>query len=272
MDCSPDGSSVHAARSRRHYPPGLVATVVASALVGRHRSFLTDAMACAATLRPPLQIHDDPRLDGLGKPFGSDRPKKLLVVFNHYTRPGFPAWWTAFALGGALVRVGLAQPEPRWVMTAGLNYLGLFAPLSRWALRRIANIYDGFLMPPMPPNPKHMGARAATVRHVITFVRQTPNARVCLAPEGYDNNDGRLIVPPPGAGRFLLQLCRAGMTILPAGVCTDRGVYHVHFGSTFSLDTPQDLAPDARDEWASRRVMSAIAELLPQRLRGSFVS
>jgi len=222
--------------------------------------------ACAATLYPPVQVHDGSRLEGV------DRPNRLLITFNHYTRPGFPAWWTAFALGGALVRVGLAQPEPRWVMTAGLNYLGLFAPLSRWALRRIANIYDGFLMPPMPPNPKDMEARATTVRQVITFVRQTPNARVCLAPEGYDNNDGRLIVPPPGAGRFLLQLCHAGMTILPAGVCAESGVYHVHFGSTFSLDTPQNLASDARDEWASRRVMCAIAELLPQRLRGSFVS
>ena len=266
MDCSPDGSSVHAERSRRYYPPRLVAAVVASALIGRRRSFLKDASACAATLRPPVQVHNDSR------PEGSDRPNKLLIIFNHYTRPGFPAWWTAFALGSALVRVGLTQPEPRWVMTAGLNYLGLFAPLSRWALRRIANIYDGFLMPPMPPALQDIEARATTVRQVITFVRQTPNARVCLAPEGYDNNDGRLIVPPPGAGRFLLQLCHAGMTILPAGVCAESGVYHVRFGSTFSLDTPQNLAPDMRDEWASRRVMHAIAELLPQRLRGSFVS
>jgi hypothetical protein len=146
MDCSLDSPSVHAARSRRHYPPGLVAAVVASALVGRHRSFLRDAAACAATLCPPLQIYNDPGLNGLGKPFGPDCPKKLLVVFNHYTRPGFPAWWTAFALGGALVHVGLAQPEPRWVITAGLNYLGLLAPLSRWALRRIAIVYDAFLI------------------------------------------------------------------------------------------------------------------------------
>jgi len=266
MDCSPDGSSVHAERSRRYYPPRLVAAVVASALIGRRRSFLKDASACAATLRPPLKVHNDSR------PEGSDRPNKLLIVFNHYTRPGFPAWWTAFALGSALVRVGLTQPEPRWVMTAGLNYLGLFAPLSRWALRRIANIYDGFLMPPMPPDPKDTEARAATARQVLTFARHTPNARVCLAPEGYDNNDGQLIVPPPGAGRFLLQLCRAGMTVLPAGVCTEGDVYHVHFGSTFSLGTPQDLASDAHDEWASRRVMRAIAELLPLRLRGSIVS
>jgi len=266
MDCSPDGSSVHAARSRRHYPPGLVAAVVVSALIGRRRSFLRDMAACAATLRPPVQVHND------SIPEGSDRPNKLLIVFNHYTRPGFPAWWTAFALGSALVRVGLAQPEPRWVMTAALTHLGLFAPLSRWSLRRIANIYGGFLMPPMPPDPKDIEARAATVRQVLTFARCAPNARVCFAPEGYDNNDGQLIVPPPGAGRFLLRLCRTGMTILPAGVCAEGGVYHVHFGATFSLETRQDLASEARDEWASRRVMRAIAELLPLRLRGSIVS
>jgi len=272
MDCSPDGPSGDVARSQRRYPPGLVAAAVASALVGRHRSFLKDAAACAATLCPPLQIQDDTRPDGSEKPFGPDCPKKLLVVFNHYTRPGFPAWWTAFALGGALVHVGLAQPEPRWVITAGLNYLGPLAPLSRWALRRIAIVYDAFLMPTMPPDPKDIEVRATTVRRVITFARNTPNARVCLAPEGYDNNDGRLIVPPAGAGRFLLQLCRAGMTILPAGVYAKDGVYHVHFGSTFSLDALQKQPPDARDETASRRVMSAIAELLPQRLRGPFVS
>jgi len=94
-------------------------------------------------------------------------------------------------------------------MTAGLTYLGLFTPLSRWALRWIANIYDGFLMPPMPPTPKDMEARAATVRQVITFARNTPNARLCLHRRDTTTNDGRLIVPPPGAGRFLLQLCHA---------------------------------------------------------------
>ncbi len=272
MDCSPDGLSGDTARSRRRYPPGLVAAVVASALVGRRRSFLKDAAACAATLCPPLQIHDDRGPDSFEKPFRPDGRKKLLIVFNHYTRPGFPAWWTVFALAGALVHEGLAQPEPRWIITAGLNYLGLLAPLSRWALRRIAIVYDAFLMPTMPPDPRDIEARAATVRQVIAFARKTSDARVCLAPEGYDNNDGRLITPPPGAGRFLLQFCRTGMTILPIGVYVEDDAYHVRFGSTFSLEALQGLPPDARDATASHRVMSAIAELLPRQLRGPFVS
>ena len=113
---------------------------------------------------------------------------------------------------------------------------------------------------------------AATVRHVIAFARKQPVVRVCLAPEGRDSGDGSLIAPPSGAGRFILQLCRAGMTILPTGVCEDGGAWYVRFGSTFTLAVPGDLSTDERDEWASRRVMSAIADLLPPRLRGAYQS
>jgi hypothetical protein len=153
-------------------------------------------------------------------------------------------------------------------MTAEWRHLEMLAPVSRWAFRRIATMYNAFLMPPMPPDPKDVETRATTVRQVIAFAHRQPDAHVCLAPEGYDDNDGRLIVPPPGAGRFVLQLCHAGMIVLPAGVCEDGGAWHVHFGPTFTLTAPDDLPSEARDEWASCRVMCAIAELLPERLRG----
>jgi len=154
-------------------------------------------------------------------------------------------------------------------MTDTLNYLGRLAPLSQWVLRRIAWTYNAFPMPPMPPAPQDRQACAATVRHVIAFARQQPAARVCLAPEGRDSGDGSLIAPPSGAGRFILQLCRAGMAVLPAGVCKDGGAWHVRFGSTFNLSAPGDLSTDERDGWAAHRVMGAIADLLPRRLRGA---
>lgn len=155
-------------------------------------------------------------------------------------------------------------------MTDTLNYLGWLAPFSRWLLRRIARMYDAFSMPPMPPAPQDVEVCAATVRHVIAFARRQPDARVCLAPEGRDSGDGSLILPPSGAGRFILQLGRAGMTILPAGVCEDGGAWQVRFGPAFTLAAPDHLSADERDEWASWRVMSAIADLLPRRLRGAF--
>jgi hypothetical protein len=131
-------------------------------------------------------------------------------------------------------------------------------------------IFDAFPMPPMPPAPQDVQACAATVRRVIAFAHTHPVARVCLAPEGRDSGDGSLIAPPSGAGRFILQLCRAGMTILPTGVCNEGGAWYVRFGPTCTLAAPGGLSADERDEWASRRVMGAIADLLPSRLRGAY--
>jgi len=248
----------------RRYPPGLLAAIVVSSLAGRRRSFLRDAAALAATFHPALLIAEP------GTSPRSIRSDKLLIVFNHYSCPGTPAWWTACALGGAFVQVGLTDPEPRWVMTDTLNYMGRLAPLSHWMLRRIALTFDAFPMPPMPPAPQDVQACAATVRRVIVFAHEHPVAHVCLAPEGRDSGDGSLIAPPSGAGRFILQLCRVGMTILPTGVCKDGGAWQVRFGATFTLAAPEGLSADERDEWASRRVMDAIAGLLPSRLRGAY--
>ena len=243
-----------------------------SALAARHRPLLMDMAALAATFHPPLQMTspDESLLACRPGQAGPAGPGRLLIVFNHYSRAGVPAWWTAIALGGALVQVGLTEPEPRWVMTDTLNYLGWLAPLSRWVLHRIAWTYNAFSMPPMPPSPQARQACASTVRRVIAFARQQPAARVCLAPEGRDSGDGSLIAPPAGAGRFILQLCRTGMTVLPAGVCEDGGTWHVRFGSAFTLSAPADLSTDERDGWAVRRVMGAIAALLPRRLRGAY--
>jgi 1-acyl-sn-glycerol-3-phosphate acyltransferase len=155
-------------------------------------------------------------------------------------------------------------------MTAEWRHWGIFAPISRWVLRRIATLYDAFLMPPTPPSSQDAIACAATVRQVINWARSHPAARVCLAPEGHDSSDGHLIMPPPGVGRFMLHLGRAGMIILPAGVWEDGKAWQVRFGPTFTLEASGERLPDARDAWARRRVMRAIAEQLPEHLRGEF--
>jgi hypothetical protein len=242
----------------------LLFAIAASALVGQRRSLSLDMAALAATLYPPLQVRR-PARTLCAKPFGS-----LLIVFNHYSLPDVPVWWTVIALGGALDHIGLTGPEPRWVMTAAWRHWGMFMPISRWMLRCIARVYDAFLMPPMPPAPEDAAVSATAVRAVINLARSCSDARICLAPEGRDSGDGRLIMPPSGVGRFIFHLCRAGMDILPAGIWQDDQAWHVCFGPTFTLDAPNDLGPDARDEWAARRVMAAIAELVPERLRGEF--
>lgn len=244
-------------------PPRLLLAIAISVLTGRRRSLLVDLARLADTLAL-LAVY---RPEGLNV---RRLAGPVLVVFNHYARHGVPMWWTVTALAGALVQIGLTQPEPRWVMTSEWRHWGMLAPLSRWMLRRIAVLYDAFLMPPMPPTDQDVIACAVTVRQVINWVRQYPDARVCLAPEGRDSGDGHLIMPPPGAGRFMLHLCRAGMMILPVGVWEDGKAWQVRFGPMFTLKASDDGSLDARDAWARRRVMRAIAEQLPERLRGEF--
>ncbi len=248
---------------RPSYPPGLLLAIVTSALTGRRRSLLVDLARLADTLDPPLEVHWPEGVD-LRQPFGA-----VLVVFNHYARPGVPVWWTVTALGGALVRIGLTQPEPRWVMTAEWRHWGILAPLSRWMLRRIAVLYGAFLMPPMPATDQEVIACATTVRQVIHWARSHPEARLCLAPEGHDSGDGHLMMPSPGVGRFMLHLCHAGMMILPAGVWEDGKAWQVRFGPMFT-PVSDERSPDARGMWVCRRVMRAIAEQLPAHLRGEF--
>ena len=230
---------------------------------------LADMAHCAATFQPLLQIEPDGSRQSLvGQK--AVRSGKLLIAFNHSTTLTTPAWWTAIALGGALDQIGLNQPEPRWVITSVLNYLGWLAPISQVALRQVAVMYNAFLMPSMPPVPQDTRARAATVCQVLGYLRADSNAHVCLAPQGTDGNDGKLTRPPSGAGRFMLQLVRAGAAILPAGVCENQDAWRVCFGDVLALTTPPALPPNARDEWATLRVMGAIAELLPSHLRGPF--
>jgi hypothetical protein len=89
----------------------------------------------------------------------------FLLVTNHYTRPGFGVWWTGLALSATL------PMELHWIITAGWTGTPL-EPLSRWLLRRVAQVYGLTAMPPMPPNPEEEAERAAAVRRVVAYARK----------------------------------------------------------------------------------------------------
>jgi len=239
-----------------HLAPGLFARV----LFGGCRSFRSDAQACIERLIPSLRI--------LGKEF-IPQTGPCALTFNHYYRPGFNAWWMALALA-ATVPVDI-----HFVMTGELTFPGKwYAPLgmagSRWLLKRFSRIYGFTTMPPMPPRPKDVKARAQSVRRVLAYARSHPQAVLGLAPEGGDQPGGLLNWPPSGAGRFILLLAEQGFPLLPVGCYEESGAFCLRFGRPYRLELPHGLAPGEKDRHVAQIVMSAIAAQLPGRLRGDF--
>jgi hypothetical protein len=242
------------------YPAFLLNNLAGAVLFGGHRSFRADAAACIARLVPPLRVFGKEYIPSSGP---------CLLTFNHYSRPGFNAWWIALAVASQL------PMDAHFVMTGELTFPGKrFSPggmpLSRWVLRGVAKVYGFTSMPPMPPREKDVAARAQSVRAVLSFAGRTKNPVICLAPEGADMPGGRLTFPPSGAGRFMLQLAGKGLKVIPVGVWEQDGSLCVNFGSAYTSAVPVDIPADEKDREAAKTVMEKIALLLPSHLRGEF--
>lgn len=244
------------------YPlsPRLVVSLVRDVLLQRPRSFRADARCLVARLSPPLRVLRAEHLPASGP---------CLLTVNHFARPGFRAWWIPLAISAQL------SAEVHWISTIAWTFPNrplareVLMPASRWVLRRVANVYGFTAMPPMPPDPADVEARAQAVRHVLSVVRQSPHPIIGLAPEGRDAPDGSLLWPPSGAGRFILQLAKAGLPIIPIGAFEEEA-FCIRFGPAYHLPQFNGLPPDDRDREARRAVMRAIALLLPAPLRGEF--
>ena len=231
-----------------------------SILDRRPRSFKKDAADCVTRLRPPLQVLGKEHIPKTGP---------CLVTVNHYARPGFHAWWIALGISAVL------PCDVHWVITAAWTYpdslrAHTITPVTRWLLRRIAETYDFTSMPPMPPDPDEVQARAEAVRRILRFARNNMSPVIGLAPEGMDMAEGKLSMPAPGVGRFIAHLTDLGLPILPVGAFESGNRFCLGFGLPFLLNIPPNLGPEEMDWAASHAVMLHIARLLPPGLRGDF--
>lgn len=233
--------------------------MAASILLGRKRSFLADATALVARLKPPLRV--------IGQIPDLSRSSWLVIV-NHNHRPGFIAWWIPLSITAAL------QREMHWIMTSAWRSVGgwstpwLVRVVSR-LLRRAARSYGFTSMPPMPPLEGETQARAQAVRQVLKYVDSTPQAIIGLAPEGRDNPERVLLNPPPGVGRFACQLARRDLRVLPTGVFEAQGELCLQIGAPIEL--PQiEGTPEQRDRQMSDVLMHAIARCVPEHMRGAY--
>jgi hypothetical protein len=233
----------------------------------RRRSFAEDARRAVAELRPPLEVTGGEHVPATGP---------CLVTCNHYSRPGFQAWWLAFAITAAMAerRAPGAVDEVFWVMTAAWRFENsrwrqrFLAPLSRRAFVRVARVYGFVTMPPMPPVPEETEERAVAVLRTVRLARRLvrTGGLLALAPEGRDVPIG-LAEPPPGLGLFVGLLAEAGMPLLPAAVSERSGRLRVSFGPVFRPGIPARRAD--RDVAIAGQVMAAIARLLRQEDRAT---
>ena len=245
---------------RYRLPLLVVLSLAFDALAGRKRHFREDALDCIAKLEPPLRV--------LGREhIPTDGP--CVVTVNHYHHPGFGAEWLALGISASVPR------EMHWVMTVewtapGEWYEPIKGAYSRWLLKRLARVYGYTAMPPMPPRPGDVEARARSVRKVVEYARQHPDFILGLAPEGADQVGGKLSMPAPGVGRFGLLLAGSGSTFVPVGAYEADGALCLHFGPAYQLSVPSGFAADEKDRAAAEIIMKKIAVLLPEKLRGEF--
>jgi hypothetical protein len=234
-------------------------SIIGSGLLGSRRSFASDSVAMVAKLRPPLHVEGRiPDLSGAA----------WLVIVNHYFRPGFRAWWIPLSISSVI------QSEIHWTMTSTWRFedqptLRWLSPVLMKFFHRIAAVYGFTNMPPMPPSIEETEQRAHAVRQVLRHVVTNPEAIIGMAPEGHDSPDGGLIVPPSGVGRFVCHLAKHEMRLLPTGVYESVGRLCLHVGSPLELPLLHG-APEERDREMSDLLMHAIAECLPENLRGAY--
>jgi hypothetical protein len=247
---------------RYTYPPFGVLGLAFNVLFGGHCSFRADSKRCIERLSPPLQVSGDENIPQSGP---------CLITFNHYYRPGFGAWWLALAIAAVV------PLEMHWIMTGELTYPGKwYAPLgmagSRWLLKRVSHVYGFTTMPPMPPRPRDVEARARAVLEVLSYVQHTEHPILGLAPEGSDQPGGRLSWPASGSGRFGFLLASRGLRFVPVGAYEAEGEFRLSFGPAYELSLPRGLSPNEKDRQAAKVIMQNIARQLPVHLRGEFAT
>jgi 1-acyl-sn-glycerol-3-phosphate acyltransferase len=241
-------------------PLATLSRLLPALVLSRSLSFQREAQDCVALLNPPLQVNGREHIPQSGP---------CLLTTNHYTRPGFQAWWIPLAINSVM------PVEIHWIMTAAWTFEGrpraiVLKPLSERLFAHIAGVYRFSTMPPMPPDPNDTPVRAQAVRRVLRYARQTEKPVIGLAPEGRDIPGGGLGWPPPGTGRFINHLAQCGLPLLPIGVFEGDGVLQLRFGPAYRLPLPAETGKNEVDIAVSRIVMEHIAQQMPPALRGEF--
>lgn len=226
-------------------------------LAGKPRSYARDARLVARHIPGSMQISGAEHIPPQGA---------CLLVCNHYTRPGLGAWIFTSGIATAIAahRDAGSPADIHWIITESWRYADwrrhAVTPMTRWAFARIARVYDFVTMPPMPPAPEEMAARAVAVRRALRLAQRlaAEGGLMGLAPEGRDTPQtvGEAV---PGAGDFIALLVGAGLMVLPVAASEPDGRLRLNFGAPFAPEIPRRRAD--RDRIVTAQVMDTLTQL-----------
>jgi len=207
-------------------------------MVRRKKSFRQDAIRYTQRLRPPICYLGLENIPACGH---------YQVHVNHYARPGFNTAWIALALSAVLPTEITWIVADQWVFE-GNSMRFLLHPAMRYILSSIRQVYGFLPMPTMVPGYSDVLERSAAVRRVIRYIHNHPMAIIGLTPEGQDSPQKGVYLAPTGAGKFILQLSRMKLPILPVVIIEKDGYLIVKFGALFNLPMEIDVPPSQVDE------------------------
>jgi hypothetical protein len=244
---------------RYKIPLPILANLVIAGLFGLKRNFRTDAARMLPGITPQPVLTGKENLPACGPG---------VITVNHYFRSGFWTPWFPALISAAVPR------DIFWTMTDAFTYPGyrfgwLYRSVSHWVLGRVAKVYSFNSMPPMPPAPGEIMERTQSVTRIMAYARKHPEALIGLAPEGGDQPGGCLHLSPPGFGKLAIALARQGMVFYPVGVYEEHGLFCIRFGNPYCLEVPDYITRVEQDLFARRIVKDAVAQCLPDWLRGN---
>lgn len=257
--------------ARFRMDPRWTLAFVSSLLLGRRRSFAADSLCLRSFVHPEPVVENADLIPQDGS---------FVLVTNHYFRPGYNMWWGMATIGEAITRARGSTAEVTWIVANRWTYPDrlrtlIVTPLSLVVFSRLARMYGFISMPPMPPHPEWTAEAARAIRRALSMAESATEGSpviLGLAPEGGDSPDGRLMLPPAGVGRFVAHLSKRGLEFLPVGVFESDGKLIAKFGPTLVPRAEHSASREEIDRVLVDQVMSAIARLLPERLRGPWES
>lgn len=221
--------------------------------MGRDTSHVLTGMPVAPLIRGANNIPEDGR---------------LVVVANHYERPGlWMAWPALFVANCVYLRRG---EDVHWIAIETWDTLRVFGvPISRTWIRKVfKRAFGVWSMIGMPRRDDPASNRALALRAATHEVRA--GHVIGMMPEGEVGSTPQLLPAREGSGAFLLLMAAAGARILPVGIYEENDRMVAHFGEPYELRAPRDIAKEERDTWARTRVMCSIRDMLPRPLWGYY--